>query len=178
MSQVVQPESIELIPLSAPNLRRLAAGRPVELGTLRIPGDALPPSKTVRRALSQLEIGTPAPWCIPFLIVSTTRSTLLGACGFKTAPVNGSVEISYGVASAERGRGVATMAIGKLLQLAASSDLVQQVFAHILPENTASAKVVARLGFSSEGPVVDTDGETVTHWVYRIGGRTCVSSVA
>lgn len=167
MSQVVQPESIELIPLSVPNLRRLAAGCPVELGTLHIPGDALPPSKTVGRALSQLEIGTPALWCIPFLIVSTTRSKVLGACGFKTAPVNGSVEISYGVASAERGRGVATIAIGKLLQLAASSDLVQQVFAHILPDNTASAKVVARLGFSSEGPVVDPDGETVTHWVYR-----------
>ena len=168
MSQVVEPESIQLIQLSVPNLRRLAASEPVELEALRIPEGALPPSKTVARALTQLDLGTPAFWCIPFLIVSTSRSTLLGACGFKTAPVNGSVEISYGVARAERGRGIATTAIGQLLQLAASSALVQQVVAHILPDNIASSKTVARLGFLPEGPLLDTDGALVMRWVWRV----------
>ena len=166
--QAVDPESIQLIQLSVPNLRRLAASEPVELDALRIAEGALPPSKTVARALTQLGLGTPSLWCIPFLIVSTSRSTLLGACGFKTAPVSGSVEISYGIARAERGRGVATIAIGRLLQLAASSDLAQQVVAHILPDNIASSKVVARLGFSPEGLLVDTDGETVMRWVRRV----------
>lgn len=167
MSQVVGPKSIQLIQLSAPKLRRLAAAEPVELDALRIPEGALPPSKTVARAITQLDLGTPALWCVPFLIVSASRSTLLGACGFKTAPIDGSVEISYGVARAERGRGVATIAIGQLLQLAASSDLVRQVVAHILPDNIASSRTVARLGFSPEGSLVDTDGELVMRWVWR-----------
>jgi ribosomal-protein-alanine N-acetyltransferase len=165
MSQVVEPESIQLIQLSVPNLRRLAAAEPEGL---QVPEGALPPPKTVARALMQLELGTPAFWCVPFLIVSTSRSTLLGACGFKTAPVNGSVEISYGIARSERGRGVATVAIRQLLQLAVSSELVQQVVAHILPENIASSKMVARLGFAPEGSLVDTDGERVTRWVWRV----------
>lgn len=167
MLQVMGPESIQLIQLSVPNLRRLAAAEPVELDALYIPEGALPPSKTVARALAQLDLGTPALWCVPFLIVSTSRSTLLGACGFKTAPVDGSVEISYGVARAEQGRGVATIAIRQLLQLAASSDLVQQVVAHIVPDNIASSKTAACLGFFPEGTLVDTDGELVMRWVWR-----------
>ncbi|MDR6841463.1 GNAT family N-acetyltransferase [Pseudoxanthomonas sacheonensis] len=166
--QALDPESIQLIQLSVPNLCRLAVSERIELEALHIAEGALPPSKTVARALTQLDLGTPALWCIPFLIVSTSRSTLLGACGFKTAPVNGSVEISYGVARAERGHGIATMAVGKLQQLAARSDLVQQVVAHILPDNTASSNVVARLGFSPEGTLVDTDGELVMRWVWRV----------
>ena len=176
MSQAVDPESIRLLQLSVPNLRRLAAGDRIELVALRIPEGALPPSKTVGRALRQLELGTPALWCLPFLMVSTSRSTLLGACGFKTAPVDGSVEISYGVAPTERGRGVATIALGQLLQLAASSGLVQQVVAHIVPDNIASSKTVARLGFSAEGPQVDTDGEQVMRWVWRTGDSTSIGS--
>jgi RimJ/RimL family protein N-acetyltransferase len=151
-----------------PNLRRLAASELTELEALQVPEGALPPSKTVARALAQLDLGTPIFWCVPFLIVSTSRSTVLGACGFKTAPVGGSVEISYGVARAERGRGVATRAIGRLLQLAASSGLVQEVVAHILPGNAASLKVVTRLGFVPEGLVSDTDGERVMRCVWRV----------
>jgi RimJ/RimL family protein N-acetyltransferase len=168
MSHVSEPESIHLAHISVSNLRRLAASKSVELDALEVPEGALPPPKTVARALAQLDLNTPILWCVPFLIVSTPRSTVLGACGFKTAPVNGSVEISYGIARAERGRGVATLAIGQLLQLAASSGLVQEVVAHILPSNVASSKVVTRLGFIPEGLVWDTDGELVMRWVWRV----------
>jgi RimJ/RimL family protein N-acetyltransferase len=168
MSQVLEPESIQLAQISVSNLRRLAASEPIALDALQVSEGALPPPKTVARALAQLDLDTPALWCVPFLIVSTARSTVLGACGFKTAPVNGSVEISYGVARAERGRGIATLAIGRLLQLAASSGLVQEVVAHILPGNVASSKVVARLGFLPEGLLADADGELVMRWVRQV----------
>ncbi|WP_368566055.1 GNAT family N-acetyltransferase [Pseudoxanthomonas sp. UTMC 1351] len=150
------------------NLRRLAASKPVELDGWQVPEGALPPAKTVARALAQLDRGTPVLWCVPFLIVSPSRSTVLGACGFKTAPVNGSVEISYGIARTERGRGAANMALGQLLQRAASSGLVHDVVTHILPGNVASAKLVQRLGFSSEGLLIDADGERVMRWVWRV----------
>ena len=167
MSQLSGPDAIELTHISVSNLRRLAASEPVELQGLQVSEGALPPPKTVARALAQLDLGTPVFWCVPFLIVSTSRSTVVGACGFKTAPVNGSVEISYGVAGPERGRGFATLAIGRLLQLAAHTGLAKEVVAHILPSNVASSKVVTRLGFMASGLVVDTDGEQVMRWVWR-----------
>lgn len=167
MSCASQPDSIELARLSLSDLHRLAVSGSIELAGLHVPEGALPPRKMVARALAQLELDTPALWCVPFLIVSTSRSTVLGACGFKTAPVNGSVEISYGIAPEERGRGTATLAIGQLIQLAASSGSVQEVVAHILPRNVASSRVVTRLGFLAEGVLADADGELVTRWVWR-----------
>ena len=170
MSQVPRPESIELIHISEANLRRLAAGEAVKLEPLTVAEGALPPPKTVARALAQLELGTPVAWCVPFLIVSRSRATVLGACGFKAAPADDRVEISYGVAHAERGRGVATAAIGQLLERAAASGLVSEVVAHIVPGNVASSNVAARLRFTPEGLLADADGEQVMRWIWRVPG--------
>jgi [ribosomal protein S5]-alanine N-acetyltransferase len=170
MPQSATPEAIELIPLSEANLRRLARGEPVELEALTVAEGALPPPKTVARALEQRALATSAMWCVPFLVVSTSRATVLGACSFKTAPVDGRVEISYGLARAERGRGVATIAIGKLLERAAVSGEVKEVVAHIVPDNVASSRLAARLGFTPEGLLDDADGEQVMRWIWRVPG--------
>lgn len=164
------PEAITLVPLSVANLHRLAGSAPVDLGDMQIPAGALPPAKVAARALAQLELGTPIAWCVPLLIVSPARRTVLGGCGFKTAPTNGTVEISYGVARSERGRGVATAAVRSLLQMAASSGLVHEVVAHILPGNMASSRVVGRLGFRRGPSLVDAAGETVIRWSWRVEG--------
>lgn len=166
MPQIMDQDSIELMPIDLPNLRRLAVSEAVDLGVLEIPDGALPPAKVAVRAITQLDRGAPAFWCVPFLIVSRSRQVVLGACGFKLAPNDGTVEISYGIARSERGRGVATAAIDRLLQMAVATGQVQRVVAHILPSNTASSKVVARLGFLSGQPFVDTDGETVVPWTW------------
>lgn len=163
-----EPETITLVPLGMADLHRLAASEPVDPGGMLIPAGALPPAKVAARALAQLELGTPAAWCVPLLIVAPMRRTVLGGCGFKTAPANGTVEISYGVARSERGRGVATAAVRSLLQMAASSGLVHEVVAHIVPGNMASSRVVARLGFSQGPSFVDADGETVIRWAWRV----------
>jgi [ribosomal protein S5]-alanine N-acetyltransferase len=133
-------ESIELTPISEANLRRLARGEPVELAPLSVPEGALPPPKTVARALAQLALATPALWCVPFLIVSTSRATVLGACGFKTAPVDGPAE----------------------------SGEVKEVVAHIVPDNVASSRLAARLGFTPESLLDDADGEQVMRWIRRV----------
>jgi len=48
------------------------------------------------------------------------------------------------------------------------SGTIQEVVAHIVPDNLASAKVVSRLGFSKGDPLVDPDGETVMRWAWRV----------
>ena len=165
MPQVVETANVTLVPLDLPNLRRLAASEPVDL---QAPAGALPPAHVAARALSQLNSGVPANWCIPLLIVATGAGEILGGCRFKGEPVDGRVEIGYGVAKSARGRGVATAAVSQLLLLATSSGLVRQVDAHILPDNLASSKVVARLGFSRRDTIVDPDGELVVHWAYPV----------
>lgn len=165
MPQVVETAMIELVSLGLPNLRRLARSEPADL---QAPDGALPPAHVAVRALSQLEAGVPADWCVPLLIVSTESGHILGGCRFKGAPIDGRVEIGYGVAQAARRRGIATAAVSELLRLAASSGLARHVDAHILPGNVASAGVVSRLGFSRVGTVVDPDGELVVHWTFPV----------
>lgn len=165
MSQVVETANVELVVLDLPNLRRLATSEPTDL---QAPAGALPPAHVAARALSQLDSGVPACWCVPLLIVATGSGEILGGCTFKGEPVDGRVEIGYGVAESARRRGVATAAISQLLGLAASSGLVRHVDAHILPDNIASSKVASRLGFSRGDTVIDPDGELVVHWAYPI----------
>ena len=159
---------IELIHIDIPNLRRLAAREPVDFGDVAVSAGALPPRHVAVRALTHLDAGTPALWCIPFLIMPRSHDTIMGGCTFKTAAVDGRVEIGYGVAPSHRGRGVATAAVAQLLHLAAASGIVRQVVAHVLPGNFASAKVVSRLGFEMDGPVVDPDGEEVMRWIWHV----------
>ncbi|GAP65578.1 hypothetical protein MBSD_n0868 [Mizugakiibacter sediminis] len=161
---------IRLVPLDLPNLRRLAAGEPGDFAGMTVHEGGPPPRHVAARALAQLEAGTPAAWCVPYLIVPASRDAVLGGCGFKTAPVDGSVEISYGVAKSQRGRGIATAAVGELLRLAADSGVVREVVAHVLPDNVASSRVVARLGFAPGPAFVDTDGATVVRWAWRLAG--------
>lgn len=169
MSLANEQEPIDLIALDLINLHRLANSETADIPGLEIQEGALPPRVVALRAIEQLARGTPPIWCVPLLIISPSRRAVLGACGFKTAPVGGSVEISYGVARQARRYGVATRAITRLLQIAAASGLVQQVVAHVLPGNEASSRLVARLGFSMGQSFVDHDGKIVANWIWRVG---------
>ena len=166
MSRIGSPD-IKLVQLSQEDLQALASSEPTH-ALASAPEGALPPPHVAARSLEQLRTGTPPFWCAPFMIVAADSSAILGGCRFKGIPISGSVEIGYGVAVSERGRGVATAAVETLLGLAAANGATQ-VVAHIVPDNVASAKVVSRLGFSSGHPILDQDGETVVPWSYQIG---------
>ena len=159
---------IELTHIDVDNLRRLAAREPVDFGGVAVSAGALPPRHVAVRALTHLDAGTPALWCMPFLIMPRSHDAILGGCTFKTAPVDGRVEIGYGVAPSHRGRGVATAAVTQLLYLAAASGIVRQVIAHVLPGNFASAKVLSRLGFEMGSALVDTDEVEVVRWMWHV----------
>lgn len=158
---------IALRQLTREELHSLSESRPADY-LAGVAEGALPPPRVANRALKQLEAGMPAFWCVPFLIVARPEDTILGGCTFKGMPSNGEVEIAYSVASAVRGRGVATAAVGQLLKLAAANRSVQQVIAEILPSNLASTRLVSRLGFAEGDTIVDADGDTVVRWTYSV----------
>ncbi len=163
---MASPETLELILIDVQNLRRLAAAEPIDLDGIQVLDGALPPANVAARALAQFEQGTPAQWCAPFLIVAGNE--VVGTCRFRAAPEDGRVEIGYEVAGSQRGRGIATRAVMRLLEIAASSGSVREVVAHIRPDNVASSKVVARLGFSKNDALVELEGTPVALWSLRI----------
>ena len=161
---------IKLEQIDVRNIERIARSEPLDFGALLLLDEALPPPHVAARSLKHLAAGTPAFWCVPFLMLDEKRDRILGGCGFKTAPINGRVEIGYGVAASERGRGIATAGVAALLQLARESGEVGELVAIILPDNAASAKVVSRLGFTLESRVIDEDGVPADEWVWTCTG--------
>jgi ribosomal-protein-alanine N-acetyltransferase len=159
-------QDIELVRIGLAELRQIAAGERVDLGKTTVFEGALPPGHVATLALAEVDAGTPPHWCVPFLIMSTSRNGILGSCRFKTVPVEGEVEISYGVACELRGQGIATVAIGRLLQLAAADPSVNRVVAHILPDNDPSSRLASRLGFARERLFTDLHGDEVARWVW------------
>ncbi|MEQ1581102.1 MAG: GNAT family N-acetyltransferase [Steroidobacteraceae bacterium] len=160
-------KDIELVLIGLAELQQIAAGERVELGKAAFEG-ALPPGHVATLALAEIDAGTPHRWCMPFLIVSGSRNAILGSCRFKTVPVEGEVEISYGIAREVRGQGFGTVAIARLLQLATADRSVRRVIAHILPGNLPSSNLVRRLGFVQDRLFTDMHGDEVARWVWTV----------
>jgi RimJ/RimL family protein N-acetyltransferase len=91
---------------------------------------------------------------------------VVGSGGFKSAPLEGVVEIGYGVAPSVEGRGVAT-AIAKAMVSFAMENGARAVIAHTLPDGFASQRVLAKAGFTLVGPVVDPEDGDVLRFTYN-----------
>ena len=86
----------------------------------------------------------------------------IGGIGFKGAPLDGCVEIGYGLAQSARGNGYAAEAIQALL-LVARGYGVTKVIATTTLENIASQRSLIKVGFR----LVDTDSE-LCHFEVRL----------
>jgi RimJ/RimL family protein N-acetyltransferase len=112
--------------------------------------------------LDMLAQGTPPQWGT-HLLVHRADGALVGLGGFKGPPVEGTVEIGYGIAPAYRRRGLATEAAARLTSMAASGGAVT-VQAHTLAQDNASTRVLARLGFQRAAEVDDPDDGPLWRW--------------
>jgi ribosomal-protein-alanine N-acetyltransferase len=81
-----------------------------------------------------------------------------------------SATVGFYVASAARGGGVATAAVGALLRVAQDDVGLVRIVADIEPGNAASRRVVERNGFEARGPVV-IDGVTHDQFVVTAAAR-------
>ncbi len=103
-------------------------------------------------------------WTLGYTAVRAEDGALIGQGGFKMPPVNGVVEIAYGISPPFEGRGYATQVARALLRVAFESAEVQMVIAHTLDPTGASSRVVLKAGFRSVGQVIDPEDGTVWRW--------------
>jgi len=97
------------------------------------------------------------PWVHGFRLVHRDTGIVVGSCMFKGPPIDGVVEIAYGIAPEQRSKGYATEAARGLVSFALASGDVSLVRAHTLPESGASQRVLTKCGFQKVGEVIDPD---------------------
>jgi len=83
-----------------------------------------------------------------WIALNTEQNVVVGDAGFKGHPdKDGTVEIGYGVAPVHQGRGYATEAVQALIVWAFAHTEVRRIIAECAPDNTASIRVLTKLGF-------------------------------
>jgi [ribosomal protein S5]-alanine N-acetyltransferase len=115
--------------------------------------------------LAQLDAPTVDLWTLGFTIVHRATDSVVGGCGFKGRPgSDGIVEIAYGIAPEQQGKGYATEAAAALVAFAFDSSEVRIVRAHTFSDVNASARVLTKCGFLSVGQVIDPEDGVVWRW--------------
>ena len=81
-----------------------------------------------------------------------------GVCGYTGPPTDlGVVEIAYGTAPSFRGQGIASLAAAELIRRAFLDNRVRVVYAHTLPKENASTRILKKLGMALVGLAHDVD---------------------
>ena len=106
-------------------------------------------------------VGYRPPWVC---YIAFEGETCVGMCGYKTAPSEGTVEISYGTVKEHQGRGYATEMVRRLIELARRTAPDVLVTAQTLPENNASVRVLKKHGFKYAGEVQHPEDGLVWEW--------------
>ena len=89
-------------------------------------------------------------WYAMWLIVRKDGACI-GNLSFKGTPVDGEVEIGYGITEEYRGFGYATEALETILEWAFDQPGVSKIAAETGPDNVASRRVLEKCGFLPTG---------------------------
>lgn len=96
--------------------------------------------------------------------IAVEHGEAVGTCAFKAPPRLGAVEIAYFTFPSHEGRGVATRMAQQLVALARATDPDVQVTAQTLPQESASTRVLGRLGFAHVRDVQHPEDGLVWEW--------------
>lgn len=159
--------AIRLVPLG-PNLaQRIADGdHQDEISAHQM----VPIVREVAEAQNHLyaKNGATEPWIGYLALESTGRGgPIVGACGFKSMPQDGRVEIAYFTFPGNEGRRIGQQMATALLQIADRSVGVVEVWAHTLPHVNASTRILTGLAFDHIGLVEDPEDGPVWRWVRK-----------
>ncbi len=92
-------------------------------------------------------------WYTAWGIYLRETGAMIGDADFKGLPPDGYPEIGYGLESPYWGRGYATEAAGALCRWALKQLGVKGIEAETAPDNAASQRVLAKLGFEPTGGI-------------------------
>lgn len=90
-------------------------------------------------------------WHTNWKITKRENGEQIGGIGWKYAPRQKEVEIGYDIKEPYRRQGYGTEAVEKMIEWAFSNRDVYYVMAETLPDNTASRKLLKKLGFTEAG---------------------------
>ena len=113
--------------------------------------------------------GFSKPW-ISYLI--TYQDNYAGICAFKSVPIENKVEIAYHTFPLYEGKGLATEACKKLIEIAQNDDKNIAITARTLPETNASTNVLTKNSFKLSGTVIDLDDGEVFEWALAVIVKT------
>ena len=100
-------------------------------------------------------------------ITEKTTGTLLGQCGLRFLPELQEVEVLYLLARAHWGQGLASEAAGAALAYGFDQANLERIIALTKPENTASRRVMEKLGMQYEKPLRIFNLEAVYYAITR-----------
>ena len=109
------------------------------------------------------------PWMHAFRVVQRGTGVAIGTCSFKGPPVDGIVEIAYGIDPEYEGKGYATELARALVELASSCSEVHLIRAHTLPNAIASKRVLRKCGFEFVGETFDAEDGMVARFERTAG---------
>tara|TARA_Y100000310_G_scaffold59233_1_gene54572 strand:+ start:229 stop:753 length:525 start_codon:yes stop_codon:yes gene_type:complete len=104
---------------------------------------------------ANLAIGVPDRWSYRYFILCEESRQIVGTIGFRSGPSDGFLEVGYRVSPDHTGKGIASEALKKLIEISLSNDPELGFKAHIFSDNEASIRVVQKAGFKFEGPGKD-----------------------
>jgi RimJ/RimL family protein N-acetyltransferase len=106
---------------------------------------------------------SPAAWLI------VEGGEVVGLCSVTCPPQDGAIDIGYGIAPSRQRRGIATRAIGAIVEWAQSAPHVTAITAETLPDNPASQRVLEANGFVRTGERVDPEDGQLLCWRRAVG---------
>lgn len=141
---------------------------PTQLDGFVVEPGAAPPAEALTRMRDRIVSGTELFWCSMWAYCVSNPDRVVGGGCFKGAPVEGRVEIGYGVAEAYRGHGVATSGAQQLLTIAFSRREVREVLAETRLDNPASMRVLEKTKrFQRIGEREDAEDGRLAQWLAR-----------
>ncbi|MBA2248821.1 MAG: GNAT family N-acetyltransferase [Chitinophagaceae bacterium] len=105
-----------------------------------------------------------------YLIIHTKDNKLIGCCGYKGQPKDGTVEIGYEIHPEYRSRGYAVEAAKGLIENAFTFPEVSKVLAHTLAEKNASGSVLKKNGFTYVKQLTDPEDGELWQWEFERPG--------
>jgi RimJ/RimL family protein N-acetyltransferase len=138
-------------------------------GPVRVTFPAEWPGEALKLFPTMIEEYGRAPGDVPWggMVIDRGEWVAVGQMGFRDRPVDGVVEVGYGINPSYRNRGYATEMVRALTDWALAQPTVSRVVAECRPDNVGSIRVLEKTGFERIGQRFDEEDGVLIVWERR-----------